>query len=261
MNARNLGRFVSSILMLLVIAVVVPAGLIAASRARFGSGNPLAGTRPPWQWSTSDIGDTVSGPLADATVTDVIVRASLCIVWIAVAVIVVTTIGEVVHAVRHRGLPLPDLRGLGLAQRVARFIAVGLITVVPLATPATSLASTLEARPVAADTSPSTPSPASDAVSAAAASTQRMHDGIPDERDHRVAAPRRALRRRTRQRRTRTSPVLASRSTRSRSIWRAPMPHGSPRSPMRSSMPTWSVRCPVVNASRTPPTSNPAGPC
>ena len=138
-------RFAASVAALLAVAVVVPIGLIAVSRSRFGSANPLAGADLPWEGS-NDVGDALSGPLADDTVIDGIIRLSLCVVWVALAVIIVTTIVEVVHAVRHHGLSLPDVRGVGWAQPTARFIAVGLVAVLPMMTSATSLASTLGAR-------------------------------------------------------------------------------------------------------------------
>jgi hypothetical protein len=139
-------RFAASAVALITLGVVVPLGLIAASRARFGSANPLAGADPPWRWGSDEVGDALSGPLADDTVIDGIIRLSLCVVWVAVAVILVTTGVEVVHAVRHRGLALPDVRGVGWAQSIARYIAVGLVAVLPMMTSATSLASTLGAR-------------------------------------------------------------------------------------------------------------------
>jgi hypothetical protein len=142
-------RFAASVAVLFVVAVIVPVGLIAASRSRFGSANPLAGADPPWAWGSDGVADALSRPIADDTVIDGLVRLSLCIVWVAVAVIVVTTIVEVVHALRHHGLAVPDVRGVGWAQSIARFIAVGLIAVVPMLTPATSLAATLGARSVA----------------------------------------------------------------------------------------------------------------
>ena len=139
-------RFAASVAALLAVAVVVPIGLIAVSRSRFGSANPLAGADLPWEWGSNDVGDALSGPLADDTVIDGIIRLSLCVVWVALAVIIVTTIVEVVHAIRHHGLSLPDVRGVGWAQPTARFIAVGLVAVLPMMTSATSLASTLGAR-------------------------------------------------------------------------------------------------------------------
>jgi hypothetical protein len=143
-------RFAASVAVLFVVAVIVPVGLIAASRSRFGSANPLAGADPPWAWGPDGVTDALSRPIADDTVIDGLVRLSLCIVWVAVAVIVVTTIVEVVHALRHHGLAVPDVRGVGWAQSIARFIAVGLIAVVPMLTPATSLAATFR-RPIGRD--------------------------------------------------------------------------------------------------------------
>ena len=59
-------RFFASAAALVVLAVVVPIGLVTASRARFGSANPLAGADPPWRWGSQDVGDALSGPLAAA---------------------------------------------------------------------------------------------------------------------------------------------------------------------------------------------------
>jgi MYXO-CTERM domain-containing protein len=139
-------RFAASAVALLALVVVVPIGLIAVSRAKFGSANPLAGADPPWNWGSNEVGDALSGPLTDDTVIDGIIRLSLCVVWVALAVILVTTVVEVVHAVRHHGLAFPDVRGVGWAQSIARFIAIGLVAVLPMMTPAASLASTFGAR-------------------------------------------------------------------------------------------------------------------
>jgi LysM repeat protein len=146
-------RFAASAVALAALVVVVPIGLIAVSRARFGSVNLLAGADPPWNWGSNDVGDALSGPLADDTVIDGIIRLSLCVIWVALAVILVTTVVEVVHAVRHQGLALPDVRGMGWAQSIARFIAIGLVAVLPVMTPAASLASTFGARAAAAASS------------------------------------------------------------------------------------------------------------
>ncbi len=159
-DPQRWSRFALSVLALLALGVAAPIGLIAAARSRFGSANPLSGADPPWRWGSDQVGDAITGPIADDTVIDGIIRLSLCVVWVALAVIVVTTLAEVVHAVRHHGLGLPDIRGVGWAQRVARFIAVGLVAVLPLMTSSTSLASTLDARAVAAaSTDPPIPSP------------------------------------------------------------------------------------------------------
>ena len=81
------------------------------SRARFGSANPLAGV--DLGWFGDNAASSLTRPIADDTVIDGLIRLSLCVAWLAVAVIVVTTVLEVVHMIRHRGLPTPSVRGLG----------------------------------------------------------------------------------------------------------------------------------------------------
>jgi MYXO-CTERM domain-containing protein len=135
----DLGRFLTALGAFVLVAVVLPLGAIAASQARFGSADPLAGVDPPWRWFAG--GSTLSEPVADDTVVDGLIRLSLCTVWIVAIVVVVTTVLEIVHLVRHRGLAMPSVRGLGWAQRIARFIATGLLVVMPMLTSSASVAS------------------------------------------------------------------------------------------------------------------------
>ncbi len=128
-DRHDIGRFIASLALFVVVAIVIPIGLVAVSRSRFGSANPLAGADPPWQWFGDGAGSALGEPIADDALIDGLIRVCLCVVWAAVAVIVVTTVLEVVHGVRHRGLAMPAVRGLGPAQRLARFIAVGIIVV------------------------------------------------------------------------------------------------------------------------------------
>lgn len=133
MNIRRqrTGQFAASICALAVMLGALPLALIAASRTRFGSPNPLADIPVPWRWSASDLTDAASEPLQDDAVINLIVRSALMIAWIALVVIAITTVFEVVHMMRHRGLPRPRVRGLNWAQSIARFIAVGLIAILP----------------------------------------------------------------------------------------------------------------------------------
>ena len=140
----DLGRVLASIAALVALVVVIPLGLIAVSRARFGSANPLAGV--DLGWFGDDAASSLTRPIADDTVIDGLIRLSLCAAWAAIAVIVVTTVLEMVHLVRHRGLPTPSVRGLGWAQRIARFIALGLIVLIPLSTSSPSIATSLSGR-------------------------------------------------------------------------------------------------------------------
>ena len=195
-------RFAASLGALVVVGLAVPIGLVAAARSRFGSANPLAGADPPWRWGSDTVGDALTRPIADDTVIDGLIRISLCVVWVAVAVIVVTTIVEVVHAVRHHGLAVPDVRGVGWAQPIARFIAVGFVAVLPTMTTATSLASTLEARSVvtspfdgsaptgstdAAARSPFVTTPADRAAAAWSQATGVVHVVTPGESIYSIA--------------------------------------------------------------------------
>ena len=137
---RDAGRVLASLVSLVALVLVVPAGLIAASRSRFGSGRPWHGVDPPWSWNASEIGRALGDRLSDDTVVDVIVRLSLATVWVALIVLAATTLAEIVHMRRHGGLSVPAVRGLGWAQRVGRFIAAGLVVATPVVTPLAAMA-------------------------------------------------------------------------------------------------------------------------
>ena len=145
-DRHDIGRFIASLALFVVVAIVVPIGLVAVSRSRFGSANPLAGADPPWQWFRDDAGSALGEPIADDALIDGLIRVCLCVVWAAVAVIVVTTVLEVVHGVRHRGLRCRPSEGWGRYSD-SRFIAVGIIVVLPVLTPAPSIASTIGRAP------------------------------------------------------------------------------------------------------------------
>ena len=133
-------RFVSSLVAFIVLVVVAPLALSVAARRRFGSSNPFDGVDPPWEWFGDGASSTLTAPLPDDTVVDALIRLSLAVGWLAVAVIVATTVMEVVHLRRHAGVPMPDVRGLGWAQRIGRGIAVGLLAIIPATTPSPSIA-------------------------------------------------------------------------------------------------------------------------
>jgi two-component SAPR family response regulator len=154
MDRPDRGRFAGAVAALVVIGGVVPLGATAASRARFGSANPLHGVAPPWRWLGDDPSSALGDPIADDTLLDALIRVSLCVVWLAVVVIVVTTAIEVAHQLRHRGLPMPAIRGLGPVQHVARFIAVGLLAVLPAVTAAPSIAAPVATESALADVGP-----------------------------------------------------------------------------------------------------------
>ncbi|HEX4980217.1 MAG TPA: LysM peptidoglycan-binding domain-containing protein, partial [Ilumatobacteraceae bacterium] len=129
-GSRSALRLLASLLALAVVAVA-PLGLTWVARQRFGRAAPWTDVDPPWQWDVAAIRDALTNRLTESVIVDVIVRVALAATWVAVAVILVTIVAETVHMVRHRGMALPTIRGLGWSQRVARFVAVGLIVVLP----------------------------------------------------------------------------------------------------------------------------------
>jgi len=135
-----MGRALVSLALLVALAGALPVALGRASIARFGSPSPLHGVRAPWRWNGTDIAGALGRPLGDDAVVDAMVRAGLVTIWVALAIVLITTIAETAHVVRHRGFTLPDLRGLGWAQRIGRFIAAGLIVIGPLTSLRTSAA-------------------------------------------------------------------------------------------------------------------------
>ena len=130
-TARRSESAVAALATVVAVFVALPVALVSASRFRFGSWNPLADVAPPWRWSGDAIGNALTEPLRDDAVVNLIVRSALTVAWIALVVIAVTTVAELVHMVRHRGMPAPRVRGVGWAQPIARFIAAGLIAVLP----------------------------------------------------------------------------------------------------------------------------------
>ena len=123
--------FLRAVVVLAIAAVGVPLLLVAASSARFGGGAPLHGVPAPTDWQFDRVKRALTDPLTDRTIADIVIRIALVTAWIAVAVLVLTVLIEVVHMIRHRGLAMPDIRGLGVPQSIARLIATGLLVVVP----------------------------------------------------------------------------------------------------------------------------------
>ena len=128
----RLAALVRSLALVGVLVVAAPIVLILAARARFGSGMPLHGVSTPVDWEVTRIKAVLTDRLTEHTLADVVIRLSLIVAWAALLVLVLTIIAELVHMLRHDGLAMPDIRGLGLTQSMARVIAAGLLVVVPL---------------------------------------------------------------------------------------------------------------------------------
>ena len=138
----DIGRFAASVVALMLLVVVVPIGLGVVTTERFGSAHPFAGVRSAVDvehvGSRRHAGTPAERRLGDRGAD----TGELCVIWLAVIVMAATTVVETVHMVRHRGVAMPPVRGVGWAQGIARYIAVGLIVVMPLASAKPSLATT-----------------------------------------------------------------------------------------------------------------------
>ncbi len=133
--------FARSVLLLGLVVVGVPGALMAAASARFGGRAPMHGVPSPADWEAGRIRDALTDRLTDQTLADVVIRVALLVGWAAVVVLTVTVVAEAVHMIRHDGLPMPEIRGFGMSQSVARVIAAGLLVVVPMfATPTRAVA-------------------------------------------------------------------------------------------------------------------------
>lgn len=126
----KVGAFVRSLALLVAFVVVLPWLLIAAAHARFDGPAPWSSMPGPSSWDA--VGSALTDRLSETTIADVVIRIGLMIAWVAIGVVLVTVVLEVVHMVRHAGLPMPDVRGLALTQHMARVIATGLLVVVPM---------------------------------------------------------------------------------------------------------------------------------
>ncbi len=114
----------------------VPVALVAVSRWRLGSGSPLAGMDPPWTWSRrglsrwwSSLGDGLD---TSDQLVDLFVRVGLVVAWSCLAVLAIVVVAELVYQARH-GMPSPARRSLLGLGRLGRWIAAGLLAIVPLA--------------------------------------------------------------------------------------------------------------------------------
>jgi LysM domain len=123
---RNLAHGLTALGVLTALAIGVPALLIRLGRALLDSGNPFHGATPPWTWHTTDISHVFGQALDSETILTTISRLGLVLAWTALAVVLVSVVGEV-HSLRRHGVPLPHRVGFGWSQAVARRLAAGLL--------------------------------------------------------------------------------------------------------------------------------------
>jgi LysM domain len=130
---RNLTHGLTALTLLMSLAVGVPALLIRLGRALLDSANPFHGATPPWTWHASDIGRVFGRALDSETILTTISRVGLILAWIALAVVLVSVVGEV-RSLRRHGVSLPHRVGFGWSQAIARRLAAGVLalsTVLP----------------------------------------------------------------------------------------------------------------------------------
>lgn len=181
----KLVAFGRSLVLLVLVAGAVPWLLVVAARGRFGGAAPFHGVPSPADWELARIRTALTDRLSDDTIADVVIRLALVVAWVSVAVIVLTAVAEAIHMVRHRGMALPDIRGIGMSQSVARVIAAGLLVVVPLVSSPT--------RSTAQDASPLLPTARDADATAIAAAVVTASDSYSDSSGG-VAAGRHAVR-------------------------------------------------------------------
>ena len=128
----KLASFLRALVLLALVAVAVPWSLIWAADRRFGGPAPWSAMPPVDEWSVATIRAAATERLSETTIADIVIRLGLAVVWVAVIVLLVTVVAEMVHMVRHAGIAMPAVRGLGPSQDLARLIAAGLLVVVPL---------------------------------------------------------------------------------------------------------------------------------
>jgi LysM domain len=123
---RNLAHGLTALALLTALVIGVPALLMRLGRALLDSANPFHGATPPWRWHTTDIGRVFGRALDSETILTTIARLGLALAWSALAVVLVSVVGEV-HSLRRHGVPLPHRMGFGWSQAVARRLAAGLL--------------------------------------------------------------------------------------------------------------------------------------
>jgi LysM repeat protein/DNA-binding SARP family transcriptional activator len=126
-GSRPLLRSVGALVVLVVLMLGLPVLMARVARDRLGGAAPWTGIDPPWRWTFDGVRDTLGRPLGESALIDLLIRLAISVVWVAGVTMIVTIVIEVVHMRRHDGLPLPPVRGLGWSQRVARFVATGLL--------------------------------------------------------------------------------------------------------------------------------------
>ena len=174
-GARAIAAGVRSLALLAAIVVGVPIILVRGGRSLVGSANPLHGVANPSDWELDAIGHR----LDEEALIELIARVCLVAVWCCLAIVVLTTVGEL-RSLRSHGTSMRAVRGLGWSHAIGRRVAGGLLALLPLAPPVSALP-VPERRPVA--TAHAAPS-----LDRSPASAESSGDQSPVAIERRVAA-------------------------------------------------------------------------
>jgi hypothetical protein len=148
---RNLAHGLTALTLLTALVVGVPVVLLRLGRALLDSANPFHGATPPWAWHTSDIRRVFGRALDSETILTTISRLGLTLAWSALAVVLVSVVGEV-RSLRRHGVPLPHRVGFGWSQAIARRLAAGLLALSTMLPAHHATAAPLVARTVVTQT-------------------------------------------------------------------------------------------------------------
>ena len=129
--SSRLGAVARSLVLLTVSVLAVPWSLVIAARARFGGPTPWSSIAPIDEWRVETLRRALTERLDESTLTDLVIRGSLGVAWLAVGAFALTVVLETLHMARHDGLAMPRLRGIGFGQPLARMIAAGLLVAAP----------------------------------------------------------------------------------------------------------------------------------
>lgn len=172
--------FVRSVALLVALVAGMPLLLVRSSRALVGSANPLRGAVDPSHWRLDALGDR----LEEQQLVDLLGRLGIATVWCCLVVVLATTLVEL-RVQRRDGAPMRPVPGFGWSQSVARHLAAGLLSLVPLTAPASAYA--LPARPATTSVLVEVAAPGGAMLERQAHDAARATQAT-DSRLHRVAA-------------------------------------------------------------------------
>jgi DNA-binding SARP family transcriptional activator len=131
-SMRRLVRALASLLVLGALVVGAPLLLTAIARSRFGGPAPWSGLTGGIVNDGSGAAGVLTAPLSESAVVDLVLRAALGLGWVAVLVVAVSTITEIGAAVRRGGVRSMSRSGASWSTGPARWIAAGLLALVPM---------------------------------------------------------------------------------------------------------------------------------